>query len=324
MKVAFASCCRYEAFDDQPEWAAIQAQDPDYLMLLGDQIYMDYGYVGEEPIWRKPHDVEQFKARMEAKYQQQFREKHFAALFAQMHAKNAVLATWDDHDFAWNGACGGEMTSPFELQIKRIALEQFCQNYRFPEGREHLYEYRDTEQARLVVLDCRSYAQRPGNDRDLLGEAQFVFLEQVLQHDRPFTIIGSSLTIADGGENWGKYKRDLARLIELLRQCEAGGSRVFWLSGDIHRNSFRAPARHFPFFEITSSGLAVNYLGLGGWPHLDDCHNWGLLEIDKDGVFVMLVGRRRTCRYRIGLDGHWSKLDRCERRLTSKQRPSGK
>mgnify|MGYP003416429934 CR=1 FL=1 len=48
-KIAFASCCRIESFPDQPVWADVAAEDPDYLFLLGDQIYMDYGFFGDEP-----------------------------------------------------------------------------------------------------------------------------------------------------------------------------------------------------------------------------------------------------------------------------------
>lgn len=46
MKIAFASCMRRETFPEQPVWREVLAADPDCLLLLGDQIYMDYGLPG--------------------------------------------------------------------------------------------------------------------------------------------------------------------------------------------------------------------------------------------------------------------------------------
>jgi hypothetical protein len=51
MKIAFTSCFRVEAFPQQPVWQRILDEDPDYLFLLGDTIYMDYGWplLSKEP-----------------------------------------------------------------------------------------------------------------------------------------------------------------------------------------------------------------------------------------------------------------------------------
>jgi len=52
-KIAFTSCMRADAFPVQPVWQVIdEVVDPEYLFLLGDQIYMDFGWkvFGKEPI----------------------------------------------------------------------------------------------------------------------------------------------------------------------------------------------------------------------------------------------------------------------------------
>ena len=45
-RIAIASCCRGHSFDEQPVWADIEAEKPDLLLLLGDQVYMN------NKVWR--------------------------------------------------------------------------------------------------------------------------------------------------------------------------------------------------------------------------------------------------------------------------------
>ena len=53
-KLVFTSCMDAENAPSQPVWTAIQADQPDVLMLLGDQIYMDWGLsLAKEPQWKK-------------------------------------------------------------------------------------------------------------------------------------------------------------------------------------------------------------------------------------------------------------------------------
>ena len=42
MKIAFTSCCNIKQYPEQNWWNDISDQNPDYLLLLGDNIYMDY------------------------------------------------------------------------------------------------------------------------------------------------------------------------------------------------------------------------------------------------------------------------------------------
>ncbi len=46
MKIAFTSCMDATHVPSQPIWNKIRADDPDVVLLLGDQIYMDIGIAG--------------------------------------------------------------------------------------------------------------------------------------------------------------------------------------------------------------------------------------------------------------------------------------
>ena len=51
-KIVFTSCMDAERVPEQPVWDQIRAEAPDVLMLLGDQIYMDWGDLGGSD-WRR-------------------------------------------------------------------------------------------------------------------------------------------------------------------------------------------------------------------------------------------------------------------------------
>ena len=91
IKIAFTSCARYESFPEQPQWSDIDNEAPDYLFLLGDQIYMDFGL----PLFSKEYNgkpkhypAAKFRKIMEEKYTRQWNEPHFKHLFEKMKQKN--------------------------------------------------------------------------------------------------------------------------------------------------------------------------------------------------------------------------------------------
>ena len=72
----------------QPVWEKIQAEDPDVVMLLGDQIYMDWGDLGESN-WKqfieahpggtgkKVKGLQVYAEEMHSRYQRQWQVKEF-------------------------------------------------------------------------------------------------------------------------------------------------------------------------------------------------------------------------------------------------------
>ena len=309
-KIVFTSCMRKEAFKEpQSQWKNIAKQDPDYLFLLGDQIYMDYGiwpFSNEHNGKPKKYSLEKFKQVMRKKYEAQMSDKYFKPFFEQMHAKNAVFCVWDDHDFAWNGACGNdpEAIEKYGMHEKKeVSRKLFHEYMNCSTNKPEVYCHADVPHARVIFLDNRFYAERPDENKpgqQLLGEDQFRFLEDKLNHNKKLTIICSGITMEEGSENWSNYPDEYARLKSLISRKD----RVLFLAGDIHKNKFiehRNDSKQC--FEIISSGLAVNYVGLP--LGFDDVHNWGMLEYDDEEILVYLVnkkGKGKAKQYRINID----------------------
>lgn len=285
MKIAFAACMRREAIPQQTVWRDVLAAEPDCLLLLGDLIYMDYGLPllsREPPGTPREYSLVKFRQIMEAKYRAQWDEPDFRRLVEAMRAKHGVFATWGDHDFAWNGACGRTVPS----ETRQVSRKLFN---RWVYGREvdaEIYRSVDFPLARVILLDTRFYAEDPGPEAELLGAAQWRFLEKALHHDRAYTIVCSGMTIDQGMENWSHYPRELARLRKLL----ALRQHVLFLSGDTHENSFRLHNGPSLLYECTSSGAAVNKLGLPFG--IGNRRNWGLIELGEADVVVRFNSRR--------------------------------
>jgi len=301
--LAFTSCARFKPGQAQTAWQDILAADPDYLLLLGDQIYMDFGlwpFSSEYQGKPKKYPVDQFARIMRQKYERQWNEPHFARLLAHMRAKNGLLGVWDDHDFGWNNAYGQDPTLPADVHladkvaVAKALFHEFMACARQP---PEIYGFIDTPLARLILLDNRSYATPLGVHQPvLMGETQMAFLHAHLQHDRRYTLICGGLTLTHSAERWCNYKAEFAQFQQLVAQTPG---RVIYLGGDIHQNAFGAPQTNGrpPCYEIISSGICVNYLGLPF--EFDRRRNWTLLEIEAPEVRVNQHDKHGITRYRI-------------------------
>jgi hypothetical protein len=290
MKIIFTSCIRYEAFNKQPNWNDIYNQDPDYLFLLGDNIYMDYGwkYISPEPN-ESPRNftASEFKKAMRKKYENQFsRVPEFKRLIDKMKAKNGFYAIWDDHDFAWNDSLGSIVCS----DKKEISRNLFHEYTNCTTNHPHVYYHVDTPEARIIFIDNRFDAEKKGENSKLISDEQFAFIKDKLEHNLQYTILCGGLTLTRGHENWGNYPKQLKDLCGVLKDRE----KVVFLAGDIHRNVFEKPIKLsktelFTPPQIISSGMYVNYLGLG--LPFDNKKNWTMLEIDANNFQVSFYNR---------------------------------
>ena len=292
MKIAFTSCTRYEAFKEQKEWDYIYDQDPDYLFLLGDNIYMDYGiwpftreYIGAP----KKYSLEKFTKVMEQKYINQFENvPSFKRLLDKMRAKNGFYAIWDDHDFAWNNANGSNVSE----EKKLVSRDLFHKYTKCSTNLPHVYYHIDTPLARVLFLDNRFDSQKPGETSQLISDEQFQFIEEKLHHNLPYTLLCSGISLTVSSENWNKYPQQLQRLCKLIEHKE----KVLFLAGDIHYNKF-VPAKKFqnPNFttppQLISSGMHINLLGLD--IELDNRHNWAILEIEENSVDISFYAKNK-------------------------------
>ena len=195
LKIAFTSCMDAERCADQPVWAVVENEKPDVLILLGDQIYMDWGLsLANVPALKtelqrdKANAMAHFSNEMYSRYRAQWNvtsfRKFIASLPQEMGEARQIFMVWDDHDFAWNDAYGSgddDRTVPDELKSisAGLALQfrdvlrtgsfddpypspptQFSNAVQSPFGRQEL----QNEVAHIVVFDQRwDRTQRDGD-----------------------------------------------------------------------------------------------------------------------------------------------------------------
>ena len=98
--IAFGSCVHQD--HEQPIWKAINAENADLFVLLGDNIYGD------------TEDMAVLKAK--------YKKLGANPGFQQLRASTPLVAVWDDHDFGANDA---DSTSPVAAEALKVFFEQW-------------------------------------------------------------------------------------------------------------------------------------------------------------------------------------------------------
>jgi alkaline phosphatase D len=273
MKIAFTSCADPLADPDQPVWDRIAEQSPDVLLLLGDNIYMDYGLFGHDRLgWPRKIPLQEFANELYLRYRAQFAIASFQRLLA---LRPRIGLTWDDHDFAWNNARGAGTDAKYAVsRDKRLVSRALCVQFReaiqaprtaypaLPPLSELLstpdtgiQTTFDIETVRFILLDGRTYREDPNQqpDAEMHGRAQRDWLATQLAPWNGLKIVGSGSVMTHSRESWDQYV-DYAWLVQ-----KAPSSTIV-LTGDIHKNVL--PVRHAAgLIEITCSGAARPDIG---------------------------------------------------------------
>ncbi len=288
-KLAFASCSKIQDLPAQPAWADIQAQQPDALLLLGDNIYLD-------------HDQHQqpgpLAAELDALYARQFAEPGFAALLADLRARQApLLAVYDDHDFLGDNRCGAD----HDPALREAARAAFVRAFQPMQTGPDVYARQALGLVDVILLDTRFYRTHPARSVDprnaMLGAQQWAWLEQQLQASTaPCLVLASGSTLHSfGDESWEQYPGAFQRLVSLLK--DRTGALV--LSGDAHRNAVYDDSG---VVEIVSSAVARRGIVFGA-----ERRNHGLLRVDAQGVQVDLMGLKVGNRFSFRIArAHWA------------------
>jgi len=306
MRIAFVSCSFAELYPDQPVWAWIGAQQPDRLVLLGDSTYFD---IAATP---HPRDMDDwaFAQHAHQRYATLVAQPQFCALVRAM-PPGTVDWIWDDHDFLWDSASGGDadmravhggkirLSTAF-LEAFRAALRQGLAAGSFPAGAGDPLFW-NMNQAQLAtpslqlapdvllhLSDGRTHRTRtflvPESKRTIFGDAQkTAFTQAITNAPQAVHLWASGSTIA----GYQRYTKDLAWLMGL-----AARQRILVLSGDIHRNALDAFTNGpdlFPLHEATPSGCALKDAVVAGAA----CQNFGLVDIGAQQVNISLFKRNR-------------------------------
>jgi alkaline phosphatase D len=291
--IAFGSCSHQDK--PQPIWSAVLEADPDLFIFLGDNIYGD----SDDP------------AVLQSKYRQLAGKPGFQ----QLRAQTDIVATWDDHDYGRNdaGAEYGAKEASRQMMLDFFAEPMNSERRIRPDGIYTSYLYGSSGRVvQVILLDLRwnrgalvevadpmrrqqreqenrgPYEVNLDTEADLLGDAQWRWIEQQLQVEADVHIIGSSIQLLaefTGWESWANFPRARQRFIELLARYQR--EPVVIISGDVHwaeLSEIHETANNWPLIELTSSGLTEEWKAISPNRHRVGeafaVANFGLIEID--------------------------------------------
>lgn len=283
MKIAAVSCVKLDQVWPQPSWEKIKLQQPDVLLLLGDNIYLDHNYL-TSPVT--------LANELTAQYTAQLGEQYFAALLADVRARGGrVEAIYDDHDFLGDNRGGAD-----EPLLASIARDKLIDAFQPPQTGSDVYRTFQVGDVQVVVLDERFYRSKPSESRHdpnaVLGAAQWTWFENVVANSNtPFLLVASSTTVHQwGNESWEEYDLAFIRLQQLLGERNG----TFVVSGDVHRNAVYDDSG---IVEIVTSGFARTGMRFG-----KPRENWGLFTFDALGVDVKLYSLKKTHEFDFRMD----------------------
>ena len=250
--IAFGSCNKMDK--PQTMWEHINANNPNLWIWLGDIIYAD---------------TTNPKA-LSAKYKTLKTNPDYKKL----RTKAQVVGIYDDHDYGKNGGdqymIGKKGTKKCLLDFLDVPgnnpvrkREGAYQSYTFGKGAQRI---------KVIMLDTRYFRDSltvdPTNQRrfvpspqgDILGEAQWKWLEQELKNNKAnLTLLCSSVQILADEHNydkWGNFPTSRKRLLNLIVKLQP--KNLLLLTGDRHMaeiSKMDLQGLPYPLYDFTSSGL---------------------------------------------------------------------
>lgn len=239
-RIAFGSCCHESK--PAPIFSAIIAYKPQLFLWMGDNIYGDST---DTAVLREKYQLQQFRPS-----------------YRELCDLCPVIGVWDDHDYGANDA-GKHYPNRVEAQqaLLDFLREPANSKRRNQEGIYTTYTYGPIDQqVRIILLDTRYFRDDIGSDGEVLGAAQWAWLEKVLTESTAQinVMVSSYQVIADEHrfEKWANFPTERKRLLDLLTKPTIPP--VILLSGDRHLAEIsQLPTEMigYPLTEITSSAL---------------------------------------------------------------------
>lgn len=288
----------------QPIWNGVLGLDkrPDVFVMAGDNVYGDV---------KGPDMAELIEA---------YRSQGAHVAFGKARAAFPFLATWDDHDYGLNDG-GGEFA--FRDKAARLFYDfwQLVPERPPADGIHHARIVGPPgRRVQFIMLDTRSfrsaltrkgdntsfkhwgkYEPSTADDQQMLGAAQWAWLEAHLRQPAELRVIVSSIQVlaeGHGFERWGNLPKERERFVSLIEA--AGATGVVLVSGDRHAGGIYSQelGNGLRLVEITASSLNRSYGPskdgespgrIGGMVHQE---NFGLIDIDweKRALRVSLRG----------------------------------
>lgn len=250
--IAFGSCNKLDK--PQTMWDAVNANNPNLWIWLGDIIYAD---------------TTDMKALAKM-----YKTLKNTPNYKKMRDKTQVIGVYDDHDYGANDA---GKSFPKKKQSKKCLMDFLDvpakAAVRNREGAYTSYTFgKGAQTVKVIVLDTRYFRdtlipdptkQRryiPNTTGDMLGEAQWAWLENELKNSKAnLNIISTSIqVVADEHthEKWGNFPNCRKRLLSLIVKTQP--KNLLILSGDRHMaeiSKMDITGLPYPLYDFTSSGM---------------------------------------------------------------------
>jgi len=253
-EIIFGGCACYIPWHNYM-WSTIKKHKPAALLLLGDNVYIDYP---------KNTEIQQYC------YYRRQSEYHFRNLISGV----PVYAIWDDHDFANNNSFGTPRPNkpPWKKEVLRTFKNQWV-NPAYGTGNTPGVFFKFTiAHVDFFMLDCRYYrkpsftnrSQKATGKISMLGERQKQWLKQGLKNSKAsFKAIVSSVPWSDKAkapqmgrfDTWRGYPGEREEIFDFIKDNHIKG--VFLLSADRHRSEAWKLSHpgNYTFYEFESSRL---------------------------------------------------------------------
>jgi alkaline phosphatase D len=291
IKILFGSCLHQDK--PQPIWAAMNQEQGDLFVLLGDNVYGD------------TEDMTQLKA----KYAKQWSNSGMQIMLAN----TPTIGIWDDHDFGENDA-GAQY--PQKEASRQIMLDYFNVPKNSPRRTRvdgiytsHILNQANTK-VQIILPDLRwnrsplesvgrlnyMLSKAPNNlgpylpsqdkSTTMLGETQWQWLEQQLQQSADVRILATSLQFLpefSGWESWANLPHERQRFLALLDKYQIDNLVI--VSGDTHWSEFSQITQNNQksLWEMTASGLTEEWKNVSPNQHrVGESYakaNYGVIEL---------------------------------------------
>ena len=244
---ALGSCLHQD--EPQPIWNAIQEENLDGFIFLGDNVY------GDSPSYKLE--------KMARSYNKQ--KNNFPSWLNEIE----ILKIWDDHDYGKND--GGS-----EYQLKEKAQDLFLEFWNIPandirHSRNGIYfdlfKKFDDLNIHIIGLDTRyfrselkteliglkkHYKENISKDATVLGQAQWKWLEDLFQQDADLVILLTSIQLLATEHRFEKWSNFPLERNKLLNMIQSSGKQVVVISGDRHRGGIY---KFENLYELTASSM---------------------------------------------------------------------
>jgi len=278
MKIAICSCADYRTPTSHNVWKKIREEEPDLLLLLGDNIYL--------PQEVNPNNVAELRAALTTQYDRLLSDANFQELVAFMGTGGRrVAAIYDDHDSIGEDLKYAVMTPA----MRAVAQELLFQKLAFAASPPNLFQSIDTAIARVIMLDTRSFRIDEANTLDdVLGAAQAAwFRAQVAASlTKPYLLVCSGFTLHRYSlfvsSGWFFHQGARHEVTSLLGDRPG----VLFASGDIHENTLKMKSG---VIELVSSGVARKQV-LGS----AQLRNYAIVDLNADGATVSAKALKPT------------------------------